>query len=171
MKNIVLLFASLFISNAAFAGSVNWLLEDMTLQVYAENFNVQEAEVQMECKIADGSELISVFPNKVLKTELSVDESFAGEGNWYTLKITGARLWSFVPFADVNYCSVELSIVSDVLEDIPGGQTAVYTEVYLAGAGYDEVAEFTNSDVAALIEERFSNGIKLKENSLVIEQY
>ena len=143
----------------------------MELKIYAENFSVEEVEAKMECKIADGSELISAFPSDQLATELSQDQAFAGNGNWYTLSVAAGSILSYVPFADVNYCLLKITVVSDVYEEVVGGEAAVYAEITLAMAGYDKIDEFTGADQASIIEEQYKEGIKLRETDLVIYQY
>ncbi len=171
IKLIFILFTILY-SSLSTASSVYWELYPMSLNIYSENFNIQSVEVIMSCTLSDGSELFSEYKEVEVPSVLTVSPNFAGNGQWYELETDGAYLKASQIFADLKDCQAKIRVVSDVIDDGSVGNPPLsgYISLVFASGSEEAVQEFVEMDQAALIEEVFSEGLRLKihENGFYI---
>lgn len=168
-----LFFSSfLLLSITSHAGSVNWSLEPISLNLYAKNFDIKDAQVEMTCTLSDGAELVQKHPSVILNSTLT-NQNFAGKGFRYLLETESANLSESALFASLRSCALILTVVSNISESVPGGESPVYREfgLVVSDGSSSEVQQFTVENQASIVMEKYVNGFNMifDEDSYTLE--
>jgi hypothetical protein len=142
-------------SNASFADSVDWRMDDTTIYMETQNFEPTEMSGTLTCHFEDGSGIINASPS----TQLEVNFERIGTGPLYELNVRANSLSSWVPLADLRSCRFEVQIAWN--EQVNGKIKAMGDQISVVGSGWNmtpvEISNLvSNPGLAVELETQFS---------------